>query len=359
MAPINQVINNGINLVDDIVGFGVRKWTKPTSFEGLRLAPQATCDVFKANVVKGYLSADFIKSLLNIKGKTQIETATLIKDEILTAMNYENSRTLKIVVNPLLRGSGSFNSVTGKISFSQIPESKEDLIAILYHELDHMDKFVKLYKAKGTEAFEDLLKSSLKGSDLKSFKLNKDFYETMAKHVSLEGFSVNKYQRAVSKYRNFDLDELYDQFLYYQNALEKDAYSIQKQALSCLGKDGFVVADTFPKSYTMAARTLIKNPGKMNLEDDDIEECLEGLYKLARLKCVEQTPDVVKLQKLISKTLQNGYSTGKGGLSNTEKEWIFETYNKTISNKELKEMGQKPSDLVQSWLEQAFKQNKI
>ena len=65
------------------------------------------------------------------------------------------------------------------------------------------------------------------------------------------------------------------------------------------------------------------------------------------------------MQKLISKTLQNGYSTGKGGLSNTEKEWIFETYNKNISNKELKEMGQKPSDLVQSWLEQAFKQNNI
>ena len=54
---------------DDIVGLGVRKWTKPTSFEGLRLAPQATCDVFKTSGAKDYLSADFIKSLLNIKGK--------------------------------------------------------------------------------------------------------------------------------------------------------------------------------------------------------------------------------------------------------------------------------------------------
>ena len=143
--------------------------------------------------------------------------------------------------------------------------------------------------------------------------------------------------------------------MYYHNPLEKDAYALQKYVLATLGKDDFVVADTFPKSYLTAVRTLFKNPGKINLENDDIEDCLEGLYMLARLKCVEQTPDVVKLQKLISKTLQNSYSTGKGVLSNTEKEWIFETYNKTISNKELKEMGQKPSELVQSWLEQAFK----
>lgn len=352
---VKPIINIATKYTDDIVGSGVRKWAKPTSFEGLRLAPQATCDVFKASGVKDYLSADFIKSLLNIKGKTQIETATLIKDEILTAMNYKNPGALKIVENPLLRGSGSFNSVTGKISFSQIPESKEDLIALLYHELDHMDKFVKLYKAKGASAFEDLLKLNLKRGDLKSFNLNSDFYETMAKDVSLDGFNVNRYQRAVSKYRKFDLDELYDQFLYYQNPLEKDAYALQKKVLRTLGKEDIVVADTFPKSYSMVARTLIKNPGKMNLENGDVEDCLEGLYKLARLKCIEQTPDVIKLQSLISKTLKNGYNIGKGGLSSAEKEWIFETYNKTIGNKELKEMGQKPSELVQSWLEQAFK----
>ncbi|MBO5737918.1 hypothetical protein J6R97_01110 [bacterium] len=352
VKPIMNIVTkkNTKNIVDCVM----RECKKPTSFDCLRLPPP-TCDVFKASGVRDYLSADFIKSLLNIKGKTQIETATMIKDEILTAMKYENPGVLKIVENPFLRGSGSFNSVTGKISFSQIPESKEDLIALLYHELDHMDKFVKLYKAKGAEAFEELLNSNLRGRDLKSFKLNKDFYETMAKDISLEGFNVNKYQRAVSKYRNFDLDELYDQFLYFQNYLEKDAYALQKKVLTTLGKDGFVVADTFPKSYIMAARALIRNPGKINLESNNIEDCLEGLYKLARLKCVEQTLEVKKAQSLISRVLRNGYNNGNGGLSNTEKEWLFGTYKKIIGDKELKEMGQKPSELVQSWLEQAFK----
>ena len=61
---VKPIINIVTKYTDDIVGFGVRKWTKPTSFEGLRLVPQATCDVFKASGVKDYLSADFIKSLL-------------------------------------------------------------------------------------------------------------------------------------------------------------------------------------------------------------------------------------------------------------------------------------------------------
>lgn len=226
---VKPIINFATKYTDDILGLSVRKWTKPRSFENLRFAPRNTGDVFNTSYAQDYLSADFIKNLLNIKGKTQIETAAKIKDEILTAMKYKNPSALQIIENPLTRGTGAFCPTTGKITFSQIPESKEDLIAMLYHELDHMDKIVKIYKAKGAESFEALLKTNLNKSKLRKLKRNNDFYATMSKDISIDNFNVNRYARALSKYRNFNLDELYGQFLYFHNPLEKDAYAIQKK----------------------------------------------------------------------------------------------------------------------------------
>lgn len=355
---VKPIINIATKYTDDIVGFGVRKWTKPKSFERLRLAPQATTDVFKTSGVKDYLSADFIKSLLNIKGKTQIETATLIKDEILTAMNYKNPSALRIIENPISVGAGSFNTATGKITLNQIPESKEELIAMLYHELDHMDKQVKVYKALGADSFEALMKRKLTEFQQKKFKCNKDFYETMSKDVSLESFNVNRYKRAISKYPRHPQEDLFSQCLYYHNPLEKDAYALQKYVLATLGKADFVVADTFPKSYMTAVRTLFKNPGK--LKPDEIEEFVEGLYLFARLKCVKQTPDVKKLRTFIAQGLDDLYNGRKWSRpDNIPEQTLGELYNRFLDNKTLKEMGQKPSELVQSWLEQAFKQNNI
>ena len=53
------------------------------------------------------------------------------KDEILTAMNYKNPSALRIIENPISAGAASFNTATGKITLNQIPESKEELIAMI------------------------------------------------------------------------------------------------------------------------------------------------------------------------------------------------------------------------------------
>ena len=58
---IKPIINLATKYTDDIVGFGVRKWTKPTNLEGLRLAPSATVDSFSSTIKKAsetFLSAD-------------------------------------------------------------------------------------------------------------------------------------------------------------------------------------------------------------------------------------------------------------------------------------------------------------
>lgn len=44
---VKPIINLITKYADDIVGFGVRKWTKPTNIEGLMLAPEAIGDTIK------------------------------------------------------------------------------------------------------------------------------------------------------------------------------------------------------------------------------------------------------------------------------------------------------------------------
>ena len=58
---IKPIINLATKYTDDIIGIGVRKWTKPTNIEGLRLAPSATADSFSSTIKKvseTFLSAD-------------------------------------------------------------------------------------------------------------------------------------------------------------------------------------------------------------------------------------------------------------------------------------------------------------
>ena len=179
MVRINPIISKGLNLADDIGGQSVRNWKKTKTFKGLRFAPHATADVFKASSNIDYLSADFIKSLLKIEGNTKIETATMIKDEILKAMKYKKPSTLILTESPKLEAPASFILAEGKIGFRQKldPDTKEMLIAVLYHELDHMDKFVKLYKALGEEAFETLIKKDIPTSQQHKYQWNKEFYK--------------------------------------------------------------------------------------------------------------------------------------------------------------------------------------
>ena len=58
---VKPIITLATKYTDDIIGIGVRKWAKPTSLEGLRLAPSATVDSFSSTIKKAsetFLSAD-------------------------------------------------------------------------------------------------------------------------------------------------------------------------------------------------------------------------------------------------------------------------------------------------------------
>ena len=49
---VKPIINLATKYTDDIIGLGVRKWSKPTNLEGLRLAPSATADSLSSTIKK-------------------------------------------------------------------------------------------------------------------------------------------------------------------------------------------------------------------------------------------------------------------------------------------------------------------
>ena len=53
---IKPILNLTTKYTDDIVGFGVRKWTKPTNLEGLRFAPETIGDTLKLTTKKKALN---------------------------------------------------------------------------------------------------------------------------------------------------------------------------------------------------------------------------------------------------------------------------------------------------------------
>ena len=46
LMVVKPIINLATKYTDDIVGLGVRKWTKPTTFEGLSYAEEIIGDTF-------------------------------------------------------------------------------------------------------------------------------------------------------------------------------------------------------------------------------------------------------------------------------------------------------------------------
>ena len=99
------------------------------------------------------LNPEFLKGLLKIEGKTPLDTYTKIKDEILKAMGFKHPEALKVSLTNSEDAIAEFMFKSGEIHICDTKLPKEEIIATLRHELDHMEKFVKIYKSSGKETF--------------------------------------------------------------------------------------------------------------------------------------------------------------------------------------------------------------
>ena len=283
---------------------------KGMSIEGLKLAPSLNYDMVTFSKTSPF-SETFVKSLTKIRGKNKTETIKKIKDEILSKMGYENPSVLEVTPlnlfqqDVIMAGFDPHNctlSIGKEISNLKI----EKLIPVLYHELDHMDKFVKLYKALGTEQFKaytkKLMESNLLNKALikaglldldKSININTKAYEALGKDVSLEGFDVKKWSKAFQEYTGAG-SKYCEQKKYYNNAFEVSAYNIESEIKRLLGQSTVTAKDYFPSNYSKMIN-LVKMQGitDVNKQESIVEMAIncseaEGLNKKA-LKVLQKT----------------------------------------------------------------------
>lgn len=243
------------------------KTIKPSELsQVLHSSPNLACDTIQLSKTS-YLSDFFVKSLTQIKGKDSSDTAKQIINTILKKMGYKNPENLNVGVDSLefklskrLGCSAGFNPEQGSLYLSQefINLPIERQISMFYHELDHMDKFVKLYKSVGEKRFQKFLIESSEHSPLYDTlvqkglyvkpTINNDFYKKMSNEIDIKDFDINTWSKAVREYSGMT-PRYCDQYKYFNNPLEISAYNLESKINRILGLPIETVRDEFPKNY--------------------------------------------------------------------------------------------------------------
>lgn len=278
--------------------------TKPqylTNIKGLKYSRNLPCDTAKFTEIT-YTSEQFVKSLTKIKGKDNLDTVNIIKNTILRKMGYRNPELLKVDVDSyafaLAEANGAlggYNPCFARLDFGKnfLNISKENQIALLYHELDHMDKFVKLYKALGAKKFEIFMKETSESSPLyevitKRFgscetPVNLEFYKQMSEGLNIQGFDVKKWSKAVKEYSGLT-PNYSDKYKYYCNPLEDSAYNLQSKIQKILGLSVETARDLFPKNYTKII-DLLKKHGITDFREQ--ETIIQQAMAICQIKNVD------------------------------------------------------------------------
>lgn len=110
---------------------------------------------------------------------------------------------------------------------------REQIIAIIAHELDHFDKIACLCKAMGSSNFE----AKLRANNLNDF--NFIFWQKASARANIENFDAKKYEQALIRYINqnsIDLVSSYSDFYrlseHIRNPLEISAYEVSDYILN-------------------------------------------------------------------------------------------------------------------------------
>ena len=288
----------------------------PTQLQGLRFANNLTCDTVQLSNTS-YLSESFVKSLTQIKGKDRVETYSKIKDAILKKMGYTNSELIKVEsasgFQSISIGAG-WDEVTGKIIIGDIAKNTniENGIAMMYHEIDHMDKFVKLYKSLGEGKFQRLVSKRNPEATL-----NLDIYREMSKNADIMGFNAGKYSKAYLEYPE-KMKGYSDMYKYLNNPLEVEAFTVQSKIQKILGLSELTTRDSFPKNYKAMLDSLAKQGitdiKQQNLIIQDIVDLCqkkvidEKAFKLfcKQLKKIKLTESETNYLKELQETLLKG-----------------------------------------------------
>lgn len=323
--------------------FGLKPITQ-TKVQDLHFAPQLTCDSTQFSNTS-YISEPFVKSLTKIKGKDNLDTTTQIINTILRKMGYNHPEALKIeqespafIITKKLGITTGFLPELGSLYLSNhiINSPIEQQIPLIYHEMDHLDKHVKIYKTIGEKTFQELLNEFIKNSPfyeaitkcgiLGNSAFNKDFYRKMSEGINIQNFDVKKWSKAFREYSGTS-PRFIDQYKYYNNPLEISAYNLQSKINKILGLPTETTRDTFPKNF-MSMINSLKRQGITDLQEQEM--ILQETINTCQLKYIDNrligilkkkftgekiTPEEIKLIQQSSSDFQNNISSNLSKLA--------------------------------------------
>lgn len=315
-----------------------------TKVQNLHFAPQLTCDSTQFSNTS-YISEPFVKSLTQIKGKDKLDTTIQIINTILRKMGYKHPEALNIelespafVIARKLGISAAFSPELGILNLSNniIKLPIEQQIPFAYHEIDHIDKYVKLHKMIGEKHFQELTNEFIKNSPFYdavtksgielNTTVNNNFYRKMSEGINIQNFDVKKWSKAFREYSGTS-PRFIDQYKYYNNPLEISAYNLQSKINKILGLPTETTRDTFPKNYTSMINSL-KRQGITDIHEQEI--ILQETINTCQLKYIDNrligilkkkftgekiTPKEIKLIQQSSSDFQNNISSNLSKLA--------------------------------------------
>lgn len=207
------------------------------------------------------LSSKIVNKIKNLQGDV-LDRTTQIKNIFMKEMGYSED-TVKIVEKIAGNGEAGFCPLQCNIAvdinvFSQ--KTNGEIAGIIRHELDHMDKQVKLCKFMGIEKYKEFVVERYKGTpefiDFVNKSFNSDFYEKAMKNVNIDNFDFDLYYNALLEHYNPKLADFSDYSVYFNyskyrnNAFEKSAFSVQREVEKAFGinaKTNDIIEQVFPK----------------------------------------------------------------------------------------------------------------
>lgn len=280
--------------------------TKPPvgkiNIEGLKYTP-LTHDVCKFSYDRT-LCPKFLVSLRNI-GKCDKETVNYIQKEMLKRMGYKSSLSVEYdLYNRLSPNSAGAIDIFHAMfllpkNFEKSNIPCEQMIALIRHEVDHIDKYAKTIKAEG---LEEVLKAMGKTRIPEN---SKKVWMRLAEEANIEGFDSKKYLEAIREYgiqsklgkcRNMK-ERCLVMNMYCTNPLEEAAFKAEKQMSEYYKIDKPTTYDIYGERFTKIRKLLIKhaiNTEKVSSKEFSWEHTFDDLYSYAKVLLNKDGAQVLK-----------------------------------------------------------------
>ena len=176
---------------------------------------------------------------------------------------------------------------SGKIGISKYCYDfpNEELVALIRHELDHVDKYAKTIKNEGLEKVVNAFGGRCEYMSQEA----KDIWLKFANETNSIGFDSKKYLQAIKDYKSPELmtfKNLFQKFfgfhIYCTNPLEESAYKIQKQVAGYYNIKDLTIYDVYAERIEKIKDVLLKHSQN---KDVTIPKGFKGASSFDELYC--------------------------------------------------------------------------